>query len=336
MTENSANTGKSGSISIVVPCYNEEENIPVLYQELKSALDKSGRMYEIIMVDDGSDKDKTWEVLIQLALRDKKLKVLQHSRNYGLTASYQNGFDHSAGDYVLVIASDLEVETLEVLNVIKKLDEGYDIVNTNRVGRWKEYKASSILRAIPSSIANAVIAKISGIRIKDQGSGLKGFKRFVLDNLKFYGEMHRFMLAYGTVYTNKICEFDVKYKPRVYGTAAYGSLRRTLTVFLDLFSLAFFKSFSTKPFTMMPGRLFGLAGSALFGMGTLGSIYLVVDKLVFNHDIGARPLLIFSVMFVVLGTQLIMTGLLGELLVRIFFESTGRTPYTNRNSINFQ
>ncbi len=330
------NTGETNSISIVVPCYNEEKNIPVLYEELREVLDKSGREYEIIMVDDGSDRDKTWDVLSQLALEDKKLKVLQHSRNYGLTASYQNGFDHSTGDYVLVIASDLEVETSEVLNVIKKLDEGFDIVNTNRVGRWKEHKVSSILRSIPSTAANAIIAGISGIRIKDQGSGLKGFKRFILDNLKFYGEMHRFMLAYGTVYTNKICEFDVKYKPRVYGTPAYGSLKRTLTVFLDLFSLAFFKSFSTKPFTMMPGRLFGLAGATLFGMGTLGSIYLVTDKFIFNHAIGTRPLLLFSVMFVVLGTQLIMTGLLGELLVRIFFESTGRTPYTNRNSVNFQ
>lgn len=329
-------SGNKISISVVVPVYNEEKNIPILYSELKKVLDVSGRSYEIIMVDDGSFKDKTWDVLCNLASKDANLKVLQHSRNYGLTAAYQNGFDHSSGEYVLIIASDLEVETSEILNVIKKLDEGYDVVNTNRVGRWQEKKISALVRTVPSTIANTLIAKISGIKIKDTGSGLKGFKRFVLENLKFYGEMHRFMLAYCTVYTNKICEFDVKYKPRIYGAPAYGSLSRTFSVFLDLFPLAFFKSFSTKPFTMMPGRLFGITGSLLFGFGVLTSAYLTVDKLALGHDIGSRPLLIFSVMFIVLGVQLIMTGLLGELLVRIFFESTTRTPYTVREKINFE
>ena len=322
-------------VSIVVPCYNEEKNIPILYKELKEVLTKSGKTYEIVMIDDGSRKDKTWEVLTKLASQDNNLKIIQHARNYGLTAAYQNGFDHSTGDLVLVISSDLEVDTAGVLNVIKKLEEGFDIVNTNRVGRWKEKKLSALLRSVPSAVANMLITGISGIKIKDQGSGLKGFKRFILDNLKFYGEMHRFMLAYGTVYTDRICEFDVKYKPRIYGKPAYGSIMRTLTVFLDLFPLVFFKSFSTKPFTMMPGRLFGFAGSGLLGLGSILSLYLVVDKLVFGHDIGSRPLLLFSVMFVVLGVQLIMTGLLGELLVRIFFESTNRKPYTNRQEVNF-
>ncbi|OGC50297.1 hypothetical protein A2716_03755 [candidate division WWE3 bacterium RIFCSPHIGHO2_01_FULL_40_23] len=325
---------KNVNLSIIVPIYNEEKNIIVLYKELKEVLKESGRSYEIIMVDDGSFKDRTWDVLSELAQNDKSLKVIQHSRNYGLTAAYQNGFDHSKGDYVIIIASDLEVNTNEILNVIKKLDEGFDIVNTNRVGRFKERRATAFLRSIPSSIANELIGFISGIKIKDQGSGLKGFRRFVLNNLKFYGEMHRFMLAYGTVYTNKITEFDVEYKPRVYGSTAYGSLTRTFSVFLDLFPLAFFKSFSTKPFTMMPGRLFGLTGSVLFLAGCAMSLYLAVDKFLYGHDIGSRPLLIFSVMFIVLGGQFIMTGLLGELLVRIFFEATDRKPYTIRREIN--
>ena len=322
-------------ISVIIPVYNEEKNVLVLYRELKSVLDGLKRSYEIIMVDDGSRKDNSWLVMAELAAKDVNLKVIQQARNYGMTATLQNGIDHSLGNYIITLSSDLEVETREVSNVVKKLDEGWDVVNTNRVGRWKDKKLTSLLRSIPSGMANALISKVSGVKIKDQGSGLKGFKKFILDNLKYYGEMQRFMVAYCPVYTDKICEFDVRYKPRVYGTPAYGSLKRTFAVFLDIIPLMFFRSFSTKPYTMMPGRLFGTSGFLMIVSALMSSTYLVVDKLVFKHNIGSRPLLLFSLIFLVIGVELVLTGLLGELMMRIFFESTKRKPYSVRDKINF-
>lgn len=318
---------KINKISVVIPCLNEEKNIERLQNELVSELEKLPYEYEIVAVDDGSTKDNTWGALQRCAMQNPKFKALKHSRNYGMGAAYQTAFDNCSGDLVITYSSDLEIHPKEIKRVIDKLNEGYDVVNTNRTGRWQENSSSAIIRRLPSNIANALIAKISGVSVKDTGSGLKGFRRFVTDNLKIYGDMHRFLPAYASLYTKKITEFDVEYHERTYGTPAYGSLKRTFTVFLDIFSMKFMLSFATKPFSMMPGRIFGTAGLASFILGSTLGVYLMFVKIILGQPIGNRPLLMGVVLLVVSGVQLIMTGLLGELLMRIYFESSGKKPY---------
>jgi glycosyltransferase involved in cell wall biosynthesis len=321
-------------VSIVIPCYNEEKNIPLLFEGLKKVLDLAPFSYEVILIDDGS-KDNTWAELMKLALSEGRVKILRHGRNMGMTQAYQNGFDHAKGDYVLTYSSDIEIDPKEILNVVKKLDEGFDVVNTHRVGRWQTGKASSILRTLPSKVANELLARITGVRIKDTGSGLKGFRKFVIKNLRMYGEMHRYFVAYCSIYTNKITEIEVDYKERVYGKSSYGSITRTFGVFFDLFSLKFLVAISKKPYSLMPGRLFGSIGIGMFSIGFLISLYLAFEKFALGLDIGGRPLLIFAVLFMILGVQLFMTGLLGELMMRIYFDVRDRNVYTVKDEVNF-
>jgi len=323
---------KKKLVSIVIPCYNEEKNIPLVYKALKTTLEDATFDYELIFIEDGS-KDKTWEELLNIA-DDKKVKLLRHGKNMGMTQAYQNGFDHSKGDYVLTYSSDIEIDPKEILRVVEKLDDGYDVVNTHRVGRWTG-KATSFLRTIPSHIANELIVKVTGVRLKDNGSGLKGFKRFVIKNLHMYGEMHRYFAAYCGLFTDKITEIEVKYKDRVYGTSAYGSLSRTFKVFFDLFSLKFLVSMSKKPYNLMPGRLFGSVGVGLFFLGAVIGVYLTFVKFYLGESIGNRPLLTVGVLFLILGVQLFMTGLLGELLMRIYFDTGDKEIYTLKEEVNF-
>ena len=324
---------KKTLVSIVIPCYNEEKNIPIVYEALKNTLKSADFNYELIFIEDGS-KDTTWDQLVKIS-DDKHVKLLRHGKNMGMTQAYQNGFDHSNGDYVLTYSSDIEIEPKEILKVVKKLDDGYDVVNTHRIGRWQG-KSTSFLRTIPSKIANELIVKVTGVRLKDNGSGLKGFKRFVVDNLNMYGEMHRYFAAYCGLFTDKIIEIDVKYKDRIYGESSYGSITRTFKVFFDLFSLKFLVSMSKKPYTLMPGRLFGSVGVGLFSLGTLIGMYLTVVKFVYGQPIGDRPLLFLAVLFIILGVQLFMTGLLGELLMRIYFDTGDKKIYTLKDKVNFE
>jgi len=315
-------------ISIVIPAYNEEKNIERFPKELIQVLrDKLDNPFEIIAVEDGSVKDNTWGALQKVAADHEEFIALKHSRNYGMGAAYQSAFNEAKGDYIIIFSSDLEIPAESIIDVVKKLDEGFDLVNTFRAGRWQESMKGSIIRRIPSEVANKLITKISGVSVKDTGSGLKGFKRFIIDNLKIYGDMHRFLPAYSSLYTKKITEIEVDYQERTYGEPAYGSLKRTFTVFLDLFSMKFMLSFATKPFSMMPGRIFGSFGLILFGLGNLIAVYLAYIKFFLGEDIGNRPLFLVGVLFILIGIQLVMTGLLGELLMRIYFESGNRTPY---------
>lgn len=320
-------------ISVVIPCYNEEKNVERFPTELFPILDRLPYDYEVIAVDDGSSKDKTWKVLAELAEKNPKFIALKHSRNYGMGAAYESAFREATGDYIVTFSADLEINPEEISRVVEKLREGYDVVNTNRTGRWKENGMSALIRRVPSNMANVLIAKISGVNVKDTGSGLKGFNRFVIDNLRIYGDMHRFLPAYASLYTKRITEFDVSYNERQYGTPAYGSLKRTFAVFLDLLSMKFLLSFATKPFSMMPGRIFGTTGIVLFSLGGIVGAYLVFVKLFLGQPIGNRPLLLGAAILVLFGVQLIMTGLLGELLMRIYFESSDRKPYIVSESV---
>lgn len=320
-------------LSIIIPVYNEEGNIDRFENELIEPLLSFGKSFEVIAVDDGS-KDSSWNKLEALANKYTNFKALKHSRNYGMGAAYQSAINESRGDKIITFSSDLEIPAKSINDVANKLDEGFDVVNTHRTGRWSENAKSSLLRKLPSTIANGIIQKIAGIKIKDTGSGLKGFKSYIIKNFQIYGDMHRFLLAYSTLYTKRITEIDVEYKDREFGQSAYGSIFRTFSVFLDLFALYFLLRFSTKPFTMMPGRSFGSLGIMSFILGLAINIYLLVLKFIYYENIGERPLFIVGVLMIILGVQLLMTGLLGELMMRTYFESQNKTPYLVVKKVN--
>lgn len=322
-------------VSLIIPVYNEGDGVQMLYDEVKKSMESLGRSYEILFIEDGS-KDNSWEKLKAVTAHDDKVRLLRHGRNLGQTHAYQNGFDHARGEYMVIFSSDLETEGKYIHDVVKKMDEGFDVVNTHRIGRWQETKSSAIIRAIPSAMANEMIVRVTGVRLKDGGSGLKGFRRYVAKNLHLSGEMHRFFASYASVITNKITEIEVPYRDRMYGKSSVSSLSRTFKVFLDLFALKFLVSQYRKPYSLLPGRLFGSIGMVLSGLGVLISVLLVADKLIFKASIGDRPLLTFAVLFIILGVQLIITGFLGELMLRIYFETGGRKIYTNKELVNFE
>jgi glycosyltransferase involved in cell wall biosynthesis len=323
-------------VSIVIPCYHEEKNIERFENELiKYCESLKDYEFEYIAVDDGSTKDLTWEKLAELSNKHKNFISLRHSRNYGMSGAYQTGFDASSGEYVLTYSSDLEIPAKYIKDVLEELDSGVDCVNTLRTGRWQESLKGSLIRRLPSNIAQYFIEKVSGVSIKDNGSGLKGFRRFIIDNLRLYGEMHRFMPSYSSLYTKRIKEIPVEYQDRIYGSSNYGSLKRTISVFLDLFTLKFMLTFSTKPFSFMPGRVFGSTGFVTFTAGFFLLLYTVgYLKLFLNESINDRPLFTGGLIMIVTGMQLMMTGLLGELMMRSYYEGSGRKPYIVRSRVN--
>jgi glycosyltransferase involved in cell wall biosynthesis len=313
-------------VSIVVPCLNEEKNIDRTLEGLLEVVQNPKYDFEIIVVDDGSD-DGTWSVLEEYSRDHEEIKAVRLMRNHGLSQAYMAGFDQSEGDYVVTVAADLEIPLENIPKILDHLDSGYDFVNTNRVARWGESG-----QAVSSGVANKIISRISGVDIKDTGSGMKGFRRVLVENLRLYGEMHRFIPALLSVYGAKMIEFDVEFKDREYGESAYRSSRRTVKVLLDLVTLTFLLYFARKPFWTMPGRLFGFAGAVIAGLGGAGLTYLFALKLI-GQSIGGRPLFTVSILMFILGIQSMMLGVLGELLVRVYFESSGRKNYTIREVV---
>ncbi len=322
-------------ISIVIPCYNEEKNIDKTIdaiEDVAKTLQKYN--FEIIAVNDGS-KDKTWSVIKSYANKYDNVIGINQMTNFGQSMAYQAGFDSSSGDYLITVSADLEIPLESLVQVIEKLEEGYDFVNTNRVGRWgadstgKEGKE----RALKSGYANRLIKKISGMDIQDRGSGMKGFTKIVYKSLKFYGEMHRFIPDYVSVYGAKITEFDVAYKEREYGESYYKGHKRTVKVLLDMVTLIFMLYFARKPFNMMPGRLFGFTGTVMGFLGFVTTSILVLEKFLLGTNIGSRPLFLLGSFMMLLGVIMIMLGMIGELLMRVYFESSGRKPYLSREIV---
>ena len=316
---------KNRLISLVIPCYNEEKNINRTIEGLLELEKQSGETFEIIAVNDGS-KDGTWGVIKDYSEKHYNVIGVNLMAHFGQSAAYMAGFDTSTGDYVITVSADMETSLENVSKVIQYLDDGYDFVNTHRVGRWSDEKAG---RQAKSGMANKIITKISGVTMQDRGSGMKGFRRVLVENLRLYGEMHRFIPDYVKVYGAKMTEFEVEFKDREYGESYYKGHKRTIKVLLDLVTLFFMLYFSTKPFKAMPGRLFGFAGALIAGLGGLGAFYLTVLKFM-GQSIGDRPLLILSVLLIIVGVQSMMMGMIGELSMRTYFESSGRKTYIVR------
>ncbi len=310
-------------ISIVIPAYNEEESIPLLYERLVKVLSSLGKDYEIIFVDDGSE-DQTPKILKEIAQEDSRVKVVRFRRNYGQTAAIYAGFEHARGDVIITMDADLQNDPEDIPRLLKKLEEGYDIVS----GWRKDRKDPFLSRKLPSKIANWIISKVTGVELHDYGCTLKAYRSDIAKKYRLYGDMHRFLPALAKRFGAKITEIPVRHHPRLYGRSKYG-IGRTIRVILDIFLVKFLNEYITKPL-----YVFGGLGFVLLTLGVLIEIYLTFLKLFLGEDIGNRPLLILGVLLIVAGLQLLSTGIVAELIIRTYYESRGEKPYVIEEKIN--
>lgn len=296
-------------ISIVIPIYNEEENINLLYQKIKDVMDSKNYNYEIIFVDDGS-QDNSLNILREIQKNDEKVIVISLRKNFGQTSAFAAGFDYATGDVIITMDGDLQNDPEDIPKLIE-LSKEYDIVS----GWRKNRKDPFISRRLPSMIANWLISKVTGVKLHDYGCSLKAYRKDVLKNINLYGEMHRFIPAVASQYGVKITEVETKHHPRKFGKSKYG-ISRTFKVILDLIMIKFFQSFFSKPL-----RAFGPIGLISFFVGIFISLKLTFEKFYYHKDIGGRPLLILGVMLIIVGVQMLAMGILGEYLVRIYYET---------------
>ncbi len=310
-------------LSVVVPIYNEEESIPLLHQRLTEELTALGHPYEIITVDDGS-RDRSFALLRQLAEADPCLRVVRLRRNFGQTAAFSAGFDRARGGVVVTIDADLQNDPADIGALLSKMDEGYDVVSGWRIRRQDAF----LNRRLPSVIANGLISRVTGVRLHDYGCSLKAYRTEVLAGIRLYGELHRFIPAIASWQGVAVAELPVNHAPRRFGTSKYG-ISRTLRVVLDLITVRFLLSYSTRPMQIfgLVGLFFGLLGGLLAG-------YLAAIKVFLGAEIGSRPLLLLAVLLIVVGVQLISLGLIGELVVRTYFESQDKPIYVVREELN--
>jgi glycosyltransferase involved in cell wall biosynthesis len=309
-------------LSIVVPIYNEEESIPYLYERLTSALALLERPYEIIAVDDGS-RDRSFALLREFAGTDPRLRVVRFRRNFGQTAGFSAGFDRARGEWIVTIDADLQNDPGDIPAMLAKAETGYDVVSGWRARRQDPF----INRRLPSILANGLISWATGVRLHDYGCSLKVYRAEVVKNIGLYGELHRFIPAIASWQGVAVTEMPVNHAPRKYGKSKYG-IGRTTRVLLDLITVRFLLSYSTRPM-----QVFGFIGllSWLFGSVLLG--YLGYVKLALGQNIGDRPLLLLAVLMVLIGVQFLGMGLLGELMMRTYYETQRKPIYVVRDEI---
>ena len=306
-------------LSLVIPVYNEEENVRLLLQELHDALDPQGLDYEIVCVDDGSS-DASFDILRELAQTDRRLVVCQFRRNFGQTAALQAGLDAARGRVVATLDADLQNDPHDIAAMMAKLDEGYDLVAGWRADR----KDTFLNRRLPSIIANRLISATTHVRLHDYGCTLKVMRADVAKELRLYGEMHRFIPVMASLVGARMCEMRVNHRPRRFGTSKYG-IGRTMRVVLDLVTVLFLQSYLARPM-----QVFGLMGLLTIGSGLSVLGWLTVDKLVFGAELSNRPLLMLGVLMVLVGGQLVSLGLVADVLGRTYHEAQGKPPYTVR------
>jgi glycosyltransferase involved in cell wall biosynthesis len=303
------------TLSVVIPVYNEEENVQPLYEGLKGVLDPLGQEYELLFVDDGST-DQTLSILERIQAPDNRVIVLSLRRNFGQTAAFAAGFDFSRGDVVVTMDGDLQNDPADIPKLLGLMGDN-DLVS----GWRKKRKDPFFSRRLPSIMANWLISKVTGVKLHDYGCSLKAYRRDVIKNLKLYGEMHRFIPAVASWYGVRVAEVETVHHSRKHGKSKYG-ISRTIKVVLDLITVKFLQSFSTKPI-----QFFGPLGVVNGFLGFMILLYLSIDKLLFGKDIGGRPLLLLGALLIIVGIQLIGMGLLGEMLVRVYHESQKKPIY---------
>jgi glycosyltransferase involved in cell wall biosynthesis len=303
-------------LSIVIPVYNEEENVEPLIQEIKAALWPLGVRYEIIAVDDGS-QDSTFPTLAQLYQNEPHLRVLKLKRNFGQTAALTAGLAYANGEVVVMMDGDGQNDPADIPALLVELDRGNDLVSG-----WRYSRQDALLsRRLPSMIANRLISWTTQVKLHDYGCTLKAMRKDVAKDLKLYGEMHRFIPAIAYERGARIAEIKVKHRVRAHGKSKYG-IGRTLRVILDLLTVKFLVSYSTRP-----AHVFGPVGIASVVVGFLLAAYLTIQKLVYQAEIGGRPLLLLAILLIFIGFQFVTMGLLGEMLARTYHESQDRPVY---------
>lgn len=311
------------NFSIVVPIFNEQDTIAELYRAIVTALDGYDPCYEIIMVDDGST-DASFSALQRLAAQDERLKVIRFRRNFGQTAAMSAGFDAAAGAIIIPMDGDLQNDPADIPLLIEKLNQGYDVVSGWRNNRQDTF----VTRKIPSVLANALISKLTGVHLHDYGCTLKAYRREVLDGINLYGELHRFVPALASQVGAKVAELPVRHHPRRFGTSKYG-ISRTMRVILDLMTVTFLLSYSTKPL-----QLFGKWGLYTLLAGFCSGAMTLYMK-VFEHlSMNRNPLLILTAFLLFMGVQFIVLGLLGEINARTYYEAQGKPIYVVRDRLN--
>ncbi len=311
------------NLSVIIPVYNEQENLPLLYEALLKALEPLSVAWDVILVDDGS-RDGSLNVLEQLAAKDQRLRVVSLRRNFGQTAAIAAGIDHSDGEVIVLMDADLQNDPADIPMLLQKIEEGYDVVSGWRAKRKDTY----ITRTLPSNLANGLISWVTGVHLHDYGCTLKAYRREVITGFRLYGEMHRFIPVYASSYGARIIELPVNHNPRKFGKTKYG-LERTAKVILDLFTVKFLSSFGNKPI-----YLFGGTGLGLIALSAAVLLYLFVRRVGFGVSVLASPLFQVATMVAIMGFQSMLMGLIAELQVRTYHESQGKPTYTVRKRIN--
>ena len=315
-------------LSIFLPVYNEEPNLPPLHDKLDAALKALGRTAEIIYVDDGST-DGSLKVLRELARGDNRVRVVALRRNYGQTAAMAAGIDAASGEVLIPMDADMQNDPSDIIRLLEKLEEGYDVVS----GWRKDRQDKLVTRKIPSMLANRLISWIGGVPLHDYGCSLKAYRRESIEDVRLYGEMHRFIPIYASWAGARVAEIPVKHHARTMGKSKYG-LSRTVKVVFDLITIKFMASYQTKPL-----YLFGWAGLLTFAVSILSALLAFLMKYAdwpHHADFVQTPLPVVAMVTLVLGVQLFLMGLLAEMMVRTYHESQQKSIYAVREKIGFE
>ena len=310
-------------VSIIVPVYNEEESLDLLYEAVEKSIKKLKQPWELILVDDGSKDSSPEKIKNIVNQHPDHVSAVILRRNFGQTAAIAAGIDQSVGEIIVLLDADLQNDPADIPLLVEKLSEGYDLVSG-----WRFHRKDKFLtRTLPSQLANGLISAVTGVKLHDYGCTLKAYKREVLTGFRLYGEMHRFIPVYANSVGAKITEIKVHHHERKYGKAKYG-LERTFKVILDLFTVKFLTSYSSKPI-----YLFGGAGAGLVAISFLTLLYLGIRRIVEKISPFSSPLFIIAVMVAIMGFQSILMGLIAELLARTYHESQDKPVYTIREVI---
>jgi glycosyltransferase involved in cell wall biosynthesis len=307
------------SVSLVIPVYNEEDNIAPLYAQLKETMDSLERPVEAVFVDDGSS-DTTARHLAELVDHDPRVRVVRFRKNYGQTAAMQAGLEYASGDIIVTLDGDLQNDPADIPMMLGKIDEGYDLVHG-----WRRHRQDTLItRKLPSRIANRLISYVTKFPIHDLGCTLKAMRREIADELELYGEMHRFIPILAHWRGARCIEVETRHHPRRFGTTKYG-LSRTIRVVLDLITVKYMLDYYTSPM-----KLFGRLGLSLMGLGLLSLFAVVAFKLYAAVDMTGNPLLLLGVMLVLMSIQALSVGLMGESATRLYYTRDARRPFTIR------
>lgn len=316
---------KAARYSVVIPLFNEEDNLRPLYMRVVEIMNAVGDAYQVIFVDDGSS-DRTYKLLREICANDSRVAAVRLRRNFGQTTALQAGFDYAEGEVIISLDGDLQHDPAEIPQFIAKINEGYDLVSGWRVKRLDTW----LTRRFPSRIANWIMAKLSGVDIHDFGTTFKAYRREILQHMRLYGEHHRFIPALASSFGARIAEIPIKNIPRASGKSNYG-LSRTIRVMIDLISIKFLLEYSTRPL-----QFFGLFGFAGLGVGSLIGLFLVFKKVFLGQEVMLQhgPLLFLSVVLILSGIQLLSVGLVGEMVTRTYFESQRKATYAVQEIIS--